>query len=313
MTQLYTVRLIVPAHVVPHQAARIEAVFSELLDALATSHQRPDDTDWEFEALFDSMPDAGLIDALLAPIFTEIGIAPPPVALDALPDRDWLAENRAAFPPLRIGRFWIYGSHISARPPAASLPLQIDAAMAFGSGTHPTTEGCLRAMQMIRDNRPKRVLDMGCGSAILAMAAGRLWRSSLCVAADNDPVAIRVAATNRRLNRIAPPAMRLAVSRGFGNRQVRQPAPYDLILANILAGPLTRMAPDLVPHLSARGWLVLSGILNRQATGVEAAYRAQGMRRWARLTIGDWTSLVMRPASAGQMPALWRGRGWRSR
>ena len=313
MTQLYTVRLIVPAHVAPHQAARIEVVFSELLDVLATSYQRPDDTDWEFEALFDTMPDAGLIDALLAPIFIEIGIDPPLITVDALPDRDWLAENRAAFPPLQIGRFWIYGSHISARPPAASLPLQIDAAMAFGSGTHPTTEGCLRAMQMIRDKRPKRVLDMGCGSAILAMAAGRLWRSSVCVAADSDQVAIRVATTNRRLNRVAPKATRFAVSRGFGNRQVRKPAPYDLILANILAGPLTRMAPDLVRYLSARGWLILSGILNRQVASVEAAYRAQGMRRWARLTIGDWTSLVMRPVSAGQMPALWGGSRWISR
>ena len=313
MTQLYTARLVASARVTPRQAARIEAVFSELMGALASSYQRPDDTDWAFEALFDSMPDAGLIDALLASVFTEIGIDPPLITVEALPDRDWLAENRAAFPPLQIGRFWIYGSHISARPPAASLPLQIDAAMAFGSGTHPTTEGCLRAMQMIRDKRPKRVLDMGCGSAILAMAAGRLWRSSVCVAADSDQVAIRVATTNRRLNRVAPKATRFAVSRGFGNRQVRKPAPYDLILANILAGPLTRMAPDLVPYLSARGWLILSGILNRQVASVEAAYRAQGMRRWARLTIGDWTSLVMRPASAGQMPALWRGRGWRSR
>ena len=220
----------------------------------------------------------------------------------------WLAENRAAFPPLRIGRFWVFGSHVTTPRPAASLTLLIDAALAFGSGTHPTTEGCLRAMQMIRQIAPRRVLDMGCGSAILAMAASRLWPSCQTIAADNDPVAVRVAARNRALNAIAPAKMRLAVSQGFGSRIVCNHALYDLVLANILAGPLCRMAPDLVPRLAKGGWLILSGILNGQATAVEAAYRKQRLRVWQRIRIGDWTTIIMRPSAAGTMPQLWGGR-----
>ncbi len=307
MTALFSARLDLPACLDGQLIVRCEAVFSELLDALATSYQRIDETEWEIEALFDFEPDAAMIDKMLASVFEDAAMAPVPVIVSCLENRDWLAENRAAFPPLRIGRFWVHGSHVGTPPPPASLPLQIDAAMAFGSGTHPTTRGCMRALQMIRRTAPKRILDMGCGSAILVMAAARLWPSARLVAADNDPTAIRVAATNRALNHIAPKNMRLAVSRGLGNRMVRQQAPYDLILANILAGPLMRMAPELVSHLHRKGWLVLSGILNRQAVAVELSYAAQGLRTSSRLKIGDWTTLIMRPSSTVQMPRLWRG------
>jgi len=141
----------------------------------------------------------------------------------------------------------------------------------------------------------------------LAMAGARLWPSCQIVAADNDPVAVRVAARNRALNAIAPAKMRLAVSYGFGSRIVRNQAPYDLVLANILAGPLSRMAPDLVPRLANNSWLILSGILHRQARSVEIAYRAQKMRLWHRICLGDWTTIIMRPAAASTMPRLWRG------
>jgi ribosomal protein L11 methyltransferase len=102
-----------------------------------------------------------VVTALLAPLFEKHSMAPLPLALHSLADRDWLAENRAAFPPRHIGRFWVYGSHIERHPPAGSLPLLVDASLAFGSGTHPTTEGCLRAIQMLAGARPRRVLDMG--------------------------------------------------------------------------------------------------------------------------------------------------------
>jgi ribosomal protein L11 methyltransferase len=128
------------------------------------------------------------------------------------------------------------------------------------------------------------------------------------MAADNDPIAVRVAGANARLNGIAPQQMRCVVSAGFAGREVRRIGPYDMILANILAGPLRRMASDLVPHLAANGWLILSGILNEQAVGVERAYAARGLRCWAMLRIGDWTTIVMRPAAIGAMPRLWHGR-----
>jgi len=307
MTALQSAALLLPARLDDTVMAAFELVFSELLDSVATSHQRDDNGDWQIEALFEYAPDAAVIDKMLAPLYRQQGITPMPINLVPVAARDWLAENRAAFPPLHIGRFWIYGSHVTQPQPPASLPLLIDAALAFGSGTHPTTEGCLRALQMIRSIAPRRVLDMGCGSAILAMAGARLWPSCQIVAADNDPVAVRVAARNRALNAIAPAKMRLAVSYGFGSRIVRNQAPYDLVLANILAGPLSRMAPDLVPRLANNSWLILSGILHRQARSVEIAYRAQKMRLWHRICLGDWTTIIMRPAAASTMPRLWRG------
>jgi ribosomal protein L11 methyltransferase len=305
MTALQSVVLTLPAQLDDRAMAAFEVVFSELLDSAATSFQRDDAGDWQIEVLFTFTPDAAMIDQMLAPLYQHESITPVPITVLPVEQRDWLAENRAAFPPLHIGRFWVYGSHVTTPRPAASLPLLIDAALAFGSGTHPTTEGCLRAIQMIRRIAPRRVLDMGCGSAILAMAASRLWPSCQTIAADNDPVAVRVAAHNRALNAIAPVKMRLAVSQGFGSRIVCNHAPYDLVLANILAGPLCRMAPDLAPRLAKGGWLILSGILNGQATAVEAAYRQQRLRVWHRIRIGDWTTIIMRPSAAGTMPQLW--------
>ena len=278
MTGLQSVVMIFPAWLGEGTMSRFELVFSELLDSAATSCWRDDDGKWQIEALFTFVPDVGLIDHLLSPLFIEEEIRAIPITITALEKRDWLAENRAAFPPLQIGRFWVHGSHVTKQCPAASLPLLIDATLAFGSGTHPTTEGCLRAIQLIRPSAPRRILDMGCGSAILAMAAARLWPSSCVTAVDNDPIALKVAAINRTLNKIAPARMRLISSEGFGSRGVCDNSPYGLILANILARPLTRMARNLRKNLQANGWLVLSGILSTQAANVEFAFRAQNMR-----------------------------------
>lgn len=310
-TDIFAARLQLPASVTPDQVANLEMVFSELLDSEATSHLRDGAEDWHIEALFLAAPDAAMIDAMLAPQFAAMGVAPVAVMTEQLEQRDWLAENRADFPPLSIGRFWVYGNHIKTPPPATSFPLLIEAAQAFGSGTHPTTEGCLRAAQMIAETtarRPARILDMGCGSAILGMAGLKLWPSAHVMAADNDPVAVQVAADNVRLNKIAPSQMRCVVSAGFSGRDVRQKGPYNLIFANILAGPLRRMAPSLMPHLASDGWLILSGILNEQALAVERAYAAQGARCWTMISIGEWTTIVMRPAGFGTMPSLWQGR-----
>ena len=308
MTALQSVAMTLPASLGEGPMSNFELVFSELLDTAATSHQRDEDGNWQIEALFDFVPDGDLIDQLLAPLYQQEQIVAIPVSVATLEKCDWLVKNRAAFPPLKIGRFWVHGSHVVTPCPAASLPLLIDAALAFGSGTHPTTEGCLKAIQIMRQAAPRKILDLGCGSAILAMAAAGLWPSSKIIDADNDPIAVRVAAKNRALNQIAPARLRLTVSQGFSSRMVRNIAPYDLVLANILAGPLTRMAPELACRLQADGWLVLSGILTTQAVKVEVAYRAQNLLVWHRIYLGDWITIIMRPAGAGTVPQMWRGR-----
>ena len=308
---LYRVTITLPKSVTMSEAGYVETVFSELMETLATSYQQLADQRWLIEALFDFEPERSIVMALLDKPLGFLGLSEIEPEIGLLAQREWLAENRASFPPLHIGRIWIYGSHVEQPAPAGSLPLMVEAAQAFGSGTHPTTEGCLRAIQMIAAlsrPAPAKVLDMGCGSAILAMAARKIWPSSWVMAVDNDPIAVRVASANARLNGIAPQQMRCVVSAGFARRVVRRPGPYEVILANIFAGPLRRMAPDLVPHLAINGWLILSGILNEQAIAVERVYAAQSLRCCAKLRIGDWTTIVMRPAAIGTMPGLWHGR-----
>ena len=311
MTALFQARLQLDERLTPAELAGFETVFSELLDAAATAHLRDGGGDWLIEALFTDPPAEDAVVALLAPVFADCGLTPVPVAITPLAQRDWLAENRAAFPPRRIGRFWIYGSHVETPPPPTSWPLLVEAAQAFGSGTHPTTEGCLRAAEAIVrcDRRLRwRALDMGCGSAILGLGLLKARPGTMFVGADNDILAVTTAAENARINHLPPLRVKAVLTQAYGDPAVRRRAPYDLIFANILAGPLCGMARNQMAALAPHGWLVLSGILNQQAVMVERRYAAAGARITARLTIGDWTTLVLRPARLGRSAGLWHPR-----
>ena len=149
---------------------------------------------------------------------------------------------------------------------------------------------------------------MGCGSAILGLGLLRARPGSRLIAADNDSLAVRTAAENARINRLPGRRVRAVLSQGYADPAVRRAAPYDLIFANILAGPLCGMARDQMAALGPKGWLILSGILNRQAVMVERRHAAVGARVTARLRIGDWTTLVLRPARLGRLPGLWHPR-----
>ncbi|MGE5268256.1 MAG: 50S ribosomal protein L11 methyltransferase [Thiohalocapsa sp.] len=211
---------------------------------------------------------------------------------ERLPARDWLQENRRAFPPLRIGRFFIHGSHWRGRPPAGAIAVEIDAATAFGTGEHQSTRGALLALDALAPRlRFRRPLDVGTGSGILAIAAAkRLHRKVL--ASDIDPEAVRVAAHHARRNGVAGDirAIRAAgIGRGaIGRRH------YDLVLANILARPLALMARDLARATGPSGRIVLAGLLQRQEAQVLAAYRAQRLALQRRLVIDGWSTLILR-------------------
>ncbi|MGC6519935.1 MAG: 50S ribosomal protein L11 methyltransferase [Candidatus Puniceispirillaceae bacterium] len=312
---LFIARLSLDGSLTPAQVAGFEMVFSELLDASATAHLRDGVGDWLIESLFVEAPDAAIVADLLAPVFAFCGHVVAATEIAPLEQRDWLAENRAAFPPRRIGRFWIHGSHVETPPPPTSWPLLVEAAQAFGSGTHPTTEGCLRAAEAIlrRDRRRGwQVLDMGCGSAILGLGFLRARPAARLVLADNDGVAVRTAAQNARINGLARRQVVPVLSHGYAHPSVRDARPYDLIFANILAGPLCGMARDQMAALAPDGWLILSGILNDQAVMVERRYAGAGARAVSRLRIGEWTTLVMRPAAhptrLGGLSGLWHPR-----
>ena len=216
--------------------------------------------------------------------------------IEPLPEKDWLAESYKTFPPFEIGPFFIHGSHYDGDLPANKKPLQIDAATAFGSGEHGTTKGCLEAMIELKDQGhcPWNVLDMGTGSGILAIAAWKLWKTPI-LAVDNSEEAVRVAAHHQELNGVsnASSAMTCLLGDGFNTSEVENKKPFDLIIANILAGPLIDMAPALTKVADENAHIILSGMLVEQADEVWNAYKKQGLKKQNQINHGEWSTLVL--------------------
>lgn len=249
--------------------------------------------EWRLTGYGVTLPDIADLDWRLAVAAAGAGIDPPSYDLEKLEDTDWVAAAERERKPIDAARFFVYPSHYNEALPKGKTTIVMDASMAFGSGEHATTRGCLIALDRLLDARSfGSALDMGAGSAILAIA---LAKSSDCplVAADNDPVSVRIAAENAALNGVGDRILCLR-SQGFRNAAIRANGPYDLIFANILARPLIRMAPALVRHLAPKGVAVLSGFLESQAPDVAAAYDGCGARVTDRIDTEDWRTLVVR-------------------
>jgi ribosomal protein L11 methyltransferase len=275
-------------------AARALGEALEALDPAPVAgdlHDRDDGSGlWDVGGLFDGRPDAvGL--ALLARLH-----GAPDFAVARVEDRDWVAQVRAELTPVAAGRFVVFGSHDRARLPANRVGLEIEAAQAFGTGHHATTQGCLLALDRLARTgwRAGRVADIGGGTGVLAMAAASLW-SARAVAGDIDPLASWTARANVAANGLAG-RVACVTAAGFRHPRLHAGAPYDLVFANILAGPLRRMAPELAAHQPKGGIAILSGILARQAAAVRATYRGWGYRPRFTVRIGEWTTLVLRRA-----------------
>ncbi|KAB0681941.1 50S ribosomal protein L11 methyltransferase [Aureimonas leprariae] len=212
------------------------------------------------------------------------------VSREDIPDTDWMAQVLADLKPVRAGRFVVHGSHDRASVRPNEISIEIEAGQAFGTGHHGTTAGCLEMIDRIaRRRRPQNVLDLGTGTAVLAIGAAKLVRAPV-LATDIDPVAVAVARSNIELNR-ASGFVRTAVAMGLQGPAVLRAAPFDLIVANILAGPLMRLAPSMRHHLAAGGDIVLSGILARQRDAVLAAYRIQGLFHRRTIRRDEWVTL----------------------
>jgi ribosomal protein L11 methyltransferase len=211
---------------------------------------------------------------------------------ESLPARDWLAENQLSFPPLRVGRFFVYGSHHDGKVPAGAIGIAVDAATAFGTGEHPSTRGCLLALERLaRRQGFRRLLDIGTGTGILSIAAAKLLHRHV-LAGDIDPRAICVAQHNAARNGVTGLVQNRAAP-GYRDRFIGK-SRYDLILSNILARPLAVMAADLARRLAPDGRAVLSGLLRRQEPIVLAPHRGCGIVLDHRLVIDGWSTLVMR-------------------
>jgi ribosomal protein L11 methyltransferase len=243
---------------------------------------------WEVGAYFTERPDGVALDILAA----AAGAAP--FLVSKLPDADWVAKVRRELSPVHAGRFVVYGGHDADRIPSHLIGLRVEAAMAFGTGHHDTTRGCLLALDGLARSgaAPRRIADIGCGTAVLAIAAAKRWRRP-CLASDIDPQAVATAVENVRVNAVGG-LVRAVRAVGFRHPALREGPGFDLVLANILARPLSRLAPDMARRVAPGGRVILSGILTRQAPRVEGVYRAWGFRPERRLRLGDWTTLQMR-------------------
>jgi len=265
---------------------------------LMTSEPDPAQPDaWRLDAYFEESPGADDLDLLLALVPSAGGRRPD---VEAVEEQDWVTLSQEGLEPIRAGRFFVYTSASRAELPAGATAFEIDAGRAFGTGHHETTTGCLLALDRLKRNGASfnNILDLGTGTGLLAFAALSLWRIAHVVASDIDPVSIEVTRENAAKNRIrvgrARGEVELAVAPGLAHLRLRTRAPYDLIIANILAGPLIELAPSIAAALRPGGRLILAGLLHSQAEAVARAYRRKGLMPMSGQALGEWPTLVMR-------------------
>ena len=274
-----------------------EALGQALADALETMEPAPTGVGvfevedgsglWEVGGYFEEEPDT----AALAVLAAAMGARE--FTISELPETDWVAHVRRELAPVEAGRFFVYGSHDADKVPADCEPLLIEAAMAFGTGHHGTTLGCLKALDRLAGEgfHGKNVADIGCGTAVLAMAAARIWPETV-LASDIDEVAVEVAQANVDANDLTG-RVTCVEAAGFDHPTLAEAAPFDLVFANILKGPLVALAPDMAQALQPEGYAILSGILNEQADEVIEVYARSGINLTHRESIGDWTTLTL--------------------
>jgi ribosomal protein L11 methyltransferase len=276
-------------------ARRVVDLLNESLDegqAAVAAFERPDGR-WDISAHFAEPPNEASIRELVA-LAAGDDIARH-ITFDTVEAKDWVAASLEDLIPVPAGRFIVHGRHDRARIPANRLGIEIEAALAFGTGHHGTTRGCLLLLgEVLRSRQPERVLDLGTGTGVLAIAAAKAQRQRV-LASDIDPVSIKVARDNARLNGVGNWVEAICAT-GFSAPQFAIRGPFDLVLANILANPLRQMATPMAAHLAPSALVILSGLLPHQAQGVIASYRARGLVLRRHLKIDGWSSLLMQLA-----------------
>jgi ribosomal protein L11 methyltransferase len=235
-------------------------------------------TPWTVEAYFLEQPNIDGLEAEISPVWPQ----------------DWITLSQQGLPPIRAGRFFVHtAAHAHEKPPG-KIGLRIEAGQAFGTGQHYTTHGCLEMLDhLAKAARPRNVLDLGCGTGILGFAAAKGWGASVTLS-DIDAVAVRFAVAAGRANTLMPPRARFVTAAGLRHPHLQAKAPYDLIIANILAGPLVTMAPEISRAVRPGGWLMLAGLLDSQERRVSSAYQMRGFAKAKRLQRQDWPTLLLR-------------------
>jgi len=246
---------------------------------------------WDITVNFAEAPDQGSVRELVE--IAAGGAVAENISFDTVEVKDWVKATLEDLVPVRAGRFIVHGHHDRSRVPPNKLGIEVEAALAFGTGHHGTTRGCLLLLDgVLKAWRPRRVLDLGTGTGVLAIAAAKALRSAV-LASDIDPLAVKVARDNIRLNGVGDLVQTIRAG-GFSAPQFASRAPFDLVLANILANPLRQMATPLARHLAPSALVILSGLLPSQAQGVIAAYRGRGLVLERQIRIEGWSSLLLR-------------------
>jgi len=274
-------------------AKRLSDLLSESFEEAAAAVAAFEGTNgqWNVEVHFEQAPDEAAVRSLIR---DAAGSDLEPV-FETVAARDWVAASLAGLKPVAAGRFTVHGEHDRSAVARNRIGIEIEAALAFGTGHHGTTRGCLLALAgLVKMRRPRRVLDVGTGTGVLAIAAAKALRRRV-LASDIDPLAAAVAGENARLNGVGN-LVETICAIGFSAPAFQARAPFDLVLANILANPLKRLSTPMAAHLAPSAMVILSGLLPHQASGVVAAYRARGLVLLRQLQIEGWSSLLMQRA-----------------
>ncbi|HEY8267690.1 MAG TPA: 50S ribosomal protein L11 methyltransferase [Xanthobacteraceae bacterium] len=272
-------------------AKRVAALLAESLDGYGAAVAAIEgERSWTVEAHFVREPDRAIVTELVRVAAGDEAAAG--IEFGTLGPKDWTAASRAALVPVRVGRFVLHGSHDREAVAPHEIGIEIEAALAFGTGHHGTTRGCLRAIERTaRRERPRRILDIGTGTGVLAIAAAGVFRRPV-VAGDVDPVAVETASANAQANHAAA-VVRVMQAAGVNAPAIRAGAPYDLVLANIVLGPLKLLAKPVARLLAPRAIVVLSGLLPDQANAALVAWRAVGLKLARRDTLEGWVTLTL--------------------
>ncbi|MES2252494.1 MAG: 50S ribosomal protein L11 methyltransferase [Pseudomonadota bacterium] len=254
----------------------------------------PISSEFALDGYTANKPDLDFLNGMVESLSDLLGVASPVLTLSIVDNTDWLLTCYQSMPARTVGDFYVYGSHIEEAPPTGLFPVLVNAATAFGSGEHPTTTGCLTALSAIAYDAfgpDLSILDMGCGSGILGIAAKKKWPKATVTAVDNDAESVRVTVQNAHTNETVITAIE---SMGFANDAVSVHAPYHIVLANILAKPLIALAPDFATHMHCGGIVIVSGLLSRHAEDVTKAYVDAGFAPVCSHNLDDWMTLVFK-------------------
>ena len=286
---LYQLDLIVPQKAIDC----FEQALDEYASAVTMSliEEGKDKNKWLVSAIFEDMPDKALLSTAITLAATAMNLKEPKWFITPIAEKNWLKESLANFPPLDLGRFYVYGSHIeNPKIPEGKISLKIDAATAFGSGKHATTQGCLQAFEdILKTAKVSTILDMGCGSGILAMAAAKELLNVAIDAVDIDPESVRVCKENIVENNVAN-SINVFQSNGYEKITKK----YDLIFANILARPFIEMSSDLYKHLNKGGIAILSGFLTHQKSWVVKEHEKQGLSFVKAYKVKEWSTVIVK-------------------